>query len=440
MQLLNEAVTMDKIPHFDSMSYSHIKKLFSTSNWSLTQKIDGFNVSFGISEGNIFIKPKTGKPFTDLNELKILSKRLSYFKPFVNFYEALERNNFKEIYMKLTEKEDLAFFAELLGSKRQNVVLYNESEVGLGTSVIFAIKQDDGTSKGKDITFTDKGLKLINSFCIKMQEAKSDWNFTMAKPIIYDSNNSTVKNIQNFIKENDKILCSKKRDAKSKLEKKIKFNELQNLIIKFKTNLLEHISKETPFLGADKLEGAVIRNKDNGVFSKIVDREYFTSLNKSSWYGRTTMSELNKKYISFIENTILKGCDILWENKIISLLNEKLSLSENMKYKSIKDIYKILQEEFLSENKPDENAREKLISESKNFYTKIKALMEEVKSNQISEKAIDQDNYKRTINYLIDEVKSMNHLITNLQEDMYGKCIWFCLHEKLKAKLRNRFL
>ena len=442
MNLLSESISMDKIPHFDAMNYTQIKRLFKTENWTSTQKMDGFNVSFGMIEGNIFIKPKTGKPFTSLSELTILNNRLSYFAPFKRFYEALEQSNFKEVYKKLSENEDLVFFGELLGSKRQNVVLYSEEAIGKGTIVLFGIKKDDGTAKGQDLTLEQFGQDVLQEVCNYMRESGSTWNFTTAKTIdlSLETHSSKIKEIQDFIKENDKILCSRKRDLKSSLTKKLKMNELQSFIVKLKISILEDLAKEIPFLGASKLEGAVIRNKDSGAISKVVDRDYFTALNKTSWYGRINATELGKKFVREVHSKIFKDTDIIWESKIKQVINEYLCNKKRPVFVTIFELYKVLQDVYLQEHTIDQKAPEALSKMSKKFYDEMTKLFEDVKRKQTTEEKIDEDNYNRTVKHFVNEINDLNSLVYNIDEDTYGKCIWFCLSEKLKASIRNKYI
>jgi hypothetical protein len=442
MNLLSESISMDKIPHFDMMNYSQIKRLFKTENWTSTQKMDGFNVSFGLSEGEIFIKPKTGKSFQSLKELEALNRRLPYFNTFKKFFEILEAANFKETYKKLSKDESLVFFGELLGSKRQNVVLYNEEEIGNGTIVLFGVKLDDGTAKGQDITLKESGQKYLSDICKYMVENDSSWNFKIAKPINFnlEKHHSKIKTIQKFIESNDIILITKKRDIKSKLNKKLKMSELQNLIISLKTNILEDLSAETPYLGANKLEGAVIRNSDTGAISKVVDREYFTMLNKSTWYGRTNASELSKKFVREVHTKILNSSDIIWESKIETVINGYLCNKKHTQFVTISELYKVLQDEYLQEHTLDESAHVALNNISKKFYDDITKLFAEVKSKQTTENKIDDDNYKRTVRHFISEINDLNSLVHNLSEFTYGKCVWFCLNEKLKAKIKSKYI
>jgi hypothetical protein len=436
MYFLNESVSMDKIPHIDSMSYSQVKKVFGSNNWSFTQKMDGFNVSFGISEGSIFIKPKTGKEFKSLAELETLSKRLPYFEAFKRFYEALENSDFKEKYENIANGENIVFFGELLGSKRQNVVLYSEDAIGEGAVVLFGVKIDNQESI--DITNESKGQNLIQDMCNQMIESESmKWNFYTAKPIDI---NVDITEIQKFIRENDKILSSRKRDEKSKLFKKIKLNELQCLIAKMKVKLLDDLAKETPFLGAEKLEGAVVRNKDTGALTKIVDKDFFSALNKAAWFGRTNATQLTKQFVNEVHIKILKGTDQIWESKVIDLINQYLCHKDADKFVSESELIEVLQCEYLQEHNEIPEVTKKLSILAKDYYKKMVDLKTEIAAKQSTIERIDEDNYKKTISFMTEEVKEMNRLINKMNENVYGRCIWFCLSEKLKAKIRNKYL
>lgn len=437
MELLNESVSMDKVPHIDTMSYTQIKRLFSSNNWNVTQKMDGFNVSFGLIDNNIFIKPKTGKPFTSYKELEILSNRLSYFEPFKRFYKALEESDFKQEYLKLSEDSNIIFFGELISNTRQNVILYDKEYICNGAIVLFGVKEEDNEI-AKDITSNTKGKLLLSNLCKAMTKSESMyWKFYLAKPIELRIN---IRDIQEYIQKNNHILDNKKRDDKSKLNKKLKMNELQKLIINLKKSFLVVLSNEDPFLGAERLEGAIIRNIDNGALCKVVDREYFTSMNKAVWYGRLNATNLTKNFINEIMVKILKNTDIIWESKLIDLINQYLFKNDKFRFASESEIYSVLNKEFLNENPKEEDIDNKFISIARKYYNDMKSLKEEIKAMQNSEYSIDIENYKRTNEFIVNEVRELNKLVSKDKDNIYGKCIWFCLSEKTKASIRNKYL
>jgi len=127
--LVEEAAKMVSIPHIDQMTAKDFCNLFSGGAWEVSEKYDGSNVSFGLTEeGNIFVKSKKGNPTTETAEFFEQAKKYDndIFEGFGKLLEVLQQSDVKRLFSQLNGMigSPLQIFGELFSKPHMNVIPY----------------------------------------------------------------------------------------------------------------------------------------------------------------------------------------------------------------------------------------------------------------------------------------------------------------------------
>lgn len=441
---LNEAVKMVSIPHIDQMTAKDFCNLFSGGAWEVSEKYDGSNVSFGLTEeGEVFVKSKKGNPTTDSSEFFTQAKNYDndIFEGFGKLLQTLQQSNVKRLIAQLSEmiNSPIQIFGELFSKPHMNVIPYAEEYIGKGAVVIFGIIKLD-SPKGTDITTTREG-KVIKDKIIDFLNKSTEWKFYDKKPLALDIKDD-IKNqiVKTCSAENMAIMASRKRsgnEAEMKAKAVKEFEILKSLI---KKTLLSSLGSVPSSLGASEIEGAIIRNMENGAIAKLVDLEGFGRRRAEQWAGVDALKDYRKNLYNQLREDILKNADIfVLDDKQVQKLTNAME-TKGSRFTSLDEILDVLYGDAVEEVEFKE-AKQMVsdLSQSLKQYQKdIEGALREVRSEDTkgledTRRAIEAE--KKRINSFIGELNSR----VSSSQNPYLSVIQFVLGPKTLEELTQKF-
>ena len=320
---LSSVCNMQKIPHILNMSIKGMLEFFDGSPIEVSEKLDGSNFSVGVVNGKVFGKSKKDKAkinpeyFYDNKDIDTVYIAMG------NLIKMLNEFNFFEWHDSICERmkiKSIQFFGEIFYSGQPNTIKYDDKKIGgRGTFVVFGVSID-----GVDISNTDNGIKFMEQFANKF----SNFTFNILTKNLYDCDIdfSKVSRLTNYISINKKLLTSKTssdlKDDAIKVYKRL-VNEVKNQYINFSQT-------QKSMLGADEIEGLVLRNLSNNRVMKIVDIEKFSYINSKNWSDRDELKIHRRSLIELLISECFEGCDILLlKDKQINIINDYLVISKS---------------------------------------------------------------------------------------------------------------
>jgi hypothetical protein len=443
--LIQEAVKMVSIPHIDQMTAKDFCNLFSGGGWEVSEKYDGSNVSFGLTEeGQIFVKSKKGNPVTDSNEFYNQAKLYDndIFEGFGKFLETLQKSKVDRLLKQLGDMigSPLQIFGEMFSKAHMNVIPYAEELIGNGSVVIFGVVKLD-SPKGSDITTTREGETIKNKI-INFLKENSDWNFYDKKPLQLDIDETIKSQIQKTCSaENMAIMASRKRsgnEAEMKAKAVKEFEILKSLI---KKGLLGSLGTVPSSLGASEIEGAIIRNIQTGTIAKLVDLEGFGRRRAEQWAGVDALKGYRKSLYNQLKDDVLNNADIfVLDDKQVQKLTDAMEV-RGSRFSNLDEMLEVLYGDASQEVQFKE-AKQMVsdLSDSLNQYKKnIEDALSEI--NKEDTKALSDTNKaieaeKRRIDQFISE---LNQRISDKQNP-YLSVIRFVLGPKILEDLSKKFM
>lgn len=411
---LNEAVKMVSIPHIDQMTAKDFCNLFSGGAWEVSEKYDGSNVSFGLTEDSqIFVRSKKVGPFTNSQEFYFYET--TYNNPIMGgmgrLLESLQKSKVEILLKQLGDMigAPLQIFGELFSEAHMNVIPYAEDLIGNGAVVIFGVIKLDSSKKGTDITTTKEG-KVIKDKIIKFLNNSSDWKFYDKKPLDLNIDDAIKSQIQKTCSaENMATMKSLKRDDSSKEMKAKAVKEFEILKSLIKKNLLSSLGTIPSSLGASEIEGAIIRNMETGAIAKLVDLEGFGRRRSEQWAGVGVLKDYRKNLFTKLQRDVLQNADIF---VLSSKQLEKIRDSEKP-VKNINDILEVFYGDAVQEVE---------FKEAKQMVTDlIDTLNTHKKQIQNALLEVDPENKKAvesTKNLIAVENKTIDNFINKLKQDI----------------------
>lgn len=441
---LNEAVKMISIPHIDQMTAKDFCNLFSGGAWEVSEKYDGSNVSFGLTENNdIFVKSKKGNPVTDPSDFYQQAKLYDndIFEGFGRFLETLQKSKIDRLLIQLQSMigAPIQIFGEMFSKAHMNVIPYAEKLIGNGAVVIFGVVRSD-SSKGIDLTTSREG-KVIKDKIMEFLNNSSDWKFYDKKPLALDIDNNIKIQIQKTCNaENMAIMASRKRSG-NEVEMKTKavkeFEILKSLI---KKTLLGSLGTVSSSLGASEIEGAIIRNMENGAIAKLVDLEGFGRRRAEQWAGVDALKDYRKKLYNQLREDVLKNADIfILDDKQIQKLTNAME-TKGSRFTSLDEILEVLygdaseEVEFVEAKQMVSDLSLSLKQYQKDVEEALKEVREDdSKGIEDTRKAIEAE--KKRIDSFIKEL----NLRIDSTQNPYLSVIQFVLGPKSLEELTQKF-
>ncbi len=251
----------------------------------VSEKVDGSaRISFGVDNGAVWTQSKNGPKRTSPEQYG--DKPM--FRAIRKAHEALQASS-KQI--SASWPKGVGFMvAEVLYTKIPNSIEYGPNVVmvhgvhGADGSVL----NDSDAKKVVDIMTKALGGKL--------HDGKEEWLFEYkrvinAKDVMVDVKNEykSIRQIYDELKklEPDKLKAIGKAPYKASLEK---FKAVQ---VALKKKLLVQLHKQRSVYGPEggDVEGIVFRDLESGALTKLVDKEYFSKLNKFLWHYRELLDK-----------------------------------------------------------------------------------------------------------------------------------------------------
>jgi hypothetical protein len=442
--LIEEAVKMVSIPHIDQMTAKDFCNLFSGGAWEVSEKYDGSNVSFGLTEDDqIFVKSKKGNPTIDPSEFYTQAKNYDndIFEGFGKLLEVLQQGNVKRLLSQLSAMigSPLQIFGELFSKPHMNVIPYAEKYIGQGAVVIFGIIKLD-TPKGTDITTTKEG-NTIKSKIIDLLNQSTEWKFYDKKPLQLDiDNNIKDQIIKTCSAENMAIMASRKRSGNEPEMKAKAVREFEILKSLIKKGLLGSLGTVPSSLGASEIEGAIIRNMENGAIAKLVDLEGFGRRRAEQWAGVDALKDYRKNLYNQLRKDILKNADIfVLDDKQVQKLTNAME-TKGSRFTSLDEILNVLYGDAAEEVEFKEAKQmvSDLSQSLKQYQNDIEEALKEVRPEDFkgledTRKAIEAE--KKRINSFIGELNSR----VSSSQNPYLSVIQFVLGPKTLEELAQKF-
>jgi hypothetical protein len=443
--LIEEAVKMVSIPHIDQMTAKDFCNLFSGGAWEVSEKYDGSNVSFGLTEeGQIFVKSKKGNPVINPDDFYQQAKLYDndIFEGFGKFLQTLQKSKVERLLKQLGDMlgTPLQIFGEMFSKAHMNVIPYAEDLIGNGAVVIFGVIKLD-SSKGTDITTSKEGQTVKNKIIEHLKE-NSDWNFYDKKPLQLDIDETIKSQIQKTCSaENMAIMASRKRTG-NEVELKAKavkeFEILKSLI---KKGLLGSLGTVPSSLGASEIEGAIIRNIQTGAIAKLVDLEGFGRRRAEQWAGVDALKDYRKSLYNQLKDDVLNNADIfVLDDKQVQKLTDAMEI-KGSRFSTVDQMLEVLYGDASDEVQFKEakqmvsdltNSLNQYKKDIDNALTKINK--DDTKALSDTSKAIEAE--KRRIDQFISE---LNQRISE-EQNPYLSVIRFVLGPKILEDLSKKFM
>lgn len=443
--LLSEAAKMVSIPHIDQMTAKDFCSLFSGGAWEVSEKYDGSNVSFGLTEeGSLFVKTKRGYPVTDPTEYYRQAKAYDndIFEGFGRLLEALQQSNLVSFLKRVEEKlkAPVQIFGEMFSKPHMNVIPYAAELIGYGAVVVFGVVKLD-TPKGTDITTTKPG-RIIKDNIIKELNDSSNWKFYDKKPLELDIDNKIKQQITKTCSaENMAVMASRKRTGGEAEAKAIAVQEFKKLQAMIKQTLLGAVGKVPSSLGAEEIEGAIIRNMETGAIAKLVDLEGFGKRRAEQWAGIDALKDFRKALYNELKDDVLQNADIfVLDDKQIQKLTDAMEI-QGSRFATLDQMLEVLYGDAAQEIQFKEakqmvndlvNSLNKYKKDIENALAKISKT--DAKAIEDTKKAIEAE--KKRIDQFVMELT--NRLKAN--ENPYLSVIHFVLGPKILDDLSKKFL
>lgn len=443
--IILEAVKMVTIPHIDQMSPKDFTNLFNGGAWEVTEKYDGSNISFGLNEeGAIYTKTKRGAPVTDPDEYKRQAQAYDndIFEGFARLLQTLKQSSLAEALIQVESKLNapVQIFGEMFSKAHMNVIPYAEKIIGNGAVVIFGIVKLD-SDKGTDITTTKEG-KQIKDYILEVLNKNGVWKFYDKKPLELDINDDIKAQIKRATSaENMAIMASRKRSGNEIAAKAAAQEEFKNLQSMIKKIFLGSIGGATSSLGAEEIEGAIIRNINTGAIAKLVDLEGFGRRRAEQWAGMDALKDYRKSLYNQLKDDVLKNADIfVLDDKQVQKLTDAIEI-KGSRFETLDEILDVLYADAAQEVEFKEATQ--MVNDLTNSLTKykdsLKAALTQINTNdakavQDTTKSIESEK-TRIDNF----IATLNQKLQNKQNP-YLSVIQFVIGPKTLEDLSKKFM
>lgn len=296
---------MESIPHIDNMSIDDIKRIFTCPDEiTITEKIDGENLSFGVSnDGRIYTKTKNGSiTFDSMYYNKDFLQQFKLVHDYLvssNISDVLKK--YKQIFASKYRHDDISIqiMSELLAGN-SNTIEYN-----LGKNLIYIF----------DIAIN--GVSIYNDNSSEVEEFKVDIQRCLT------SQNWIVDFAEdcNIDKERLFILLNRENDLR----------EFFDVLY----------APRTSKFGNVLCEGSVVRNTKTGKYVKIVNKNTFSDWNRENWKNIEASRKIYNEHIKKVQQEVFGSADIIInKRKLGQKIVEARQSNDNVLQYLVNDIKK----------------------------------------------------------------------------------------------------
>ena len=457
---------MRSIPHLDDMDFSDVVDFISDlkdNNYEIAEKVDAVNYSVTTRDGKSTIgKSKRSKPSPDPKFFYDLEHIHPVFKTMGQLIEDLNKADFprwlfsaikkyKSEIDKAAESEviGVSIFGELFSSNQTNTLIYSKDSIGSGAFVVFGCIAYTSTSKstGIDISATNIGIEIMKEF---VEEFNGINGFKIYFKNIIDIklNSSFITSLQKFVDKYSQDILSRKRGPEVLKKKEEAKNKLVELLKAFKRDILPRVKKTKSFLGADEIEGVVIRNKATGGITKVVDKSEFTRRNRQNWESNDKFMESKLSFIQSIVDSVLKSADIFMSRaKQTEKLSDYLVEQDIKKFNDFNEIVDVLCRDAMTEVTLDNPQKilSTLTALTNEYLESLKAIETEYTTKQKTKDAMSENNFNSLLRSISDERKIVNDILKETRsavnsENPIGPVIPYILGHRVISDLSEKFV
>ena len=250
---------------------SLLKQFDLGDNFTVTEKMDGFFMTFGLDESGFFAGTKntTWRSAADFPDLYFLAG----LKNYIERLQTLDvGGSVQKAFNLPVAPTNVRITGESIPSYDHNIVMYDPMAIGDGVFVIYQMTFD-----GTQITDT----KQINNW-IKIAQTSTSikfftnpqvaWKFKAPRKIVVD--------LEKVIEKHGNILAKPARTEEDKILKQSIITKVQQAGMLIKQRILKDPYK--PFFGGD-FEGFVVHMPD-GSMVKVIDKDKFTKSKEQNWH------------------------------------------------------------------------------------------------------------------------------------------------------------
>lgn len=255
----------------------------NNTEFSVTEKIDGFFMAFGQTDGQFYVRTKNKKFYS--------ADRISnayYMADFKRYFTAFQKLNIPHTLSELGFDTDTwEFQGEMVSSYDHNIVLYDKEKVGSGLYVVFGCSLIEDNEVWEQIC--DK--LNVNSEIKFMPVPEVDVSHFKFPEIL-------IQELTQIIENNSGILFKPARRPDIKLLKRSLLGDIRLIALEFKKDFLDE--KIETSLG-DEYEGLVFAHPDQKPV-KLVDADKFKKRKDDNWAIINSLKFLDKNYIEYFQD------------------------------------------------------------------------------------------------------------------------------------------
>lgn len=337
--ILQSIHLLESLSHLEDLEVNKfIDTIENISKFIATEKLDGFNLRFGLDPDGKFYTSREGKGSTDIN---YKASQYENNPPQVKFKAAhLGLQNVVDKIKKVLEPGE-AVEVEVLFGRQPNMVTYG---IG-GKNFIAFLRSVEGTDKNKkpdqskieilekelnndEVTINVKTFDTDDGVNLKEVPTDITWKFVSTQKIdTVDLKKldfkKEIKKLKSFLNEKDEVasklgldmtvfdiisvnLIKIPKEKREEIKKERDFqkeNVLNNFMLPIKNSILDNFLRKTKPKLQDKnvssdedlgMEGIVLLDPETQDQIKIVDKDIFTAVNQFNWSIRNNISGMVK--------------------------------------------------------------------------------------------------------------------------------------------------
>ena len=289
---------MPKIYHLEQMPWSSAVMFYN--DWkrlqrvTVTEKVDGSNLSIGLNNGELYVKTKKGKPTLDPGDFEDLF--VKYDEPIFASFNRFTKfclDHKAQITTLLKNYKIEQLFFEFVPFEQPNVIKYDKARIMGGALYIF-----------------DKQMRshaMISNF----NTIFFPWYCIKADPtyVAQDTIDLFIERLGKFMDRHGTEIACRKRDEESlrlKEAAKLRYN---GILTSTRDELLCNARNVVSQLGAKRIEGLVVTAGDSGF--KVVDLDDFGAERAEKWKSKDVLARIRKEFCTECIEKIFNQSDVL---------------------------------------------------------------------------------------------------------------------------------
>lgn len=260
-----------------------LKQFQIGKNFTVTEKMDGFFMTFGYDDSGFFAGTKntTWRSAAEFPDLYFLSGLKNYIQRLQTLNVPI---SIQTAFKLPSPPTNVRITGESIPSYDHNIVLYDPNIIGDGAFVIYQITFD-----GKQITDPKLIARWISvaqkSTTIKFfNNPQVAWKFKTPQKIVVD--------LEKLITKHGNVLAMPAKTQEDKILKQALLDKAKQVGMLVKQKILKDPYK--PFFGGD-YEGYVVHMPD-GSMVKVIDKDKFTKSKEANWHFIDNMQRAEKDF------------------------------------------------------------------------------------------------------------------------------------------------